>query len=61
VDRQSPGAGIFGSTADATVIVREALGIAALVASALVPLWAARAVLGTILAFLKGRETPHEG
>jgi hypothetical protein len=43
------------------VIVREALGIAALVASALVPLWAARAVLGTILAFLKWRETPHEG
>jgi hypothetical protein len=61
VDRQSPGAGIFASTADTPVIVREVLGVAALVASALVPLWAARAVLGTILAFLKWRETPHEG
>jgi hypothetical protein len=61
MDRESPGAGIFDSAADTTVIVREMLGIAALVASALVPLWTARAVLRTILAFLKWRETPHEG
>ena len=61
MDRESPGTGIFDSAADTTVIVREVLGIAALVASALVPLWTARAVLRTILAFLKWRETPREG
>jgi hypothetical protein len=43
------------------MIAREMLGVAALVASALVPLWTARAVLSTILAFLKVRDTPHEG
>jgi hypothetical protein len=61
VDRESPGAGIFASAADTTVIVREVLGIAALVASALVPLWTARAVLRTILAFLKWKDIPHQG
>ena len=40
------------------MIVREMLGVAALVASAFVPLWTARAVLRTIVSFLKFRETP---
>jgi hypothetical protein len=58
MDREGSGAGVLGAAADAAVIVREMLGVAALVASALVPLWTARAVLRTILAFLKWRETP---
>ena len=58
MDRKGSGAGVLGSAADTAVIVREMLGVAALVASALVPLWTARAVLRTIVAFLKWRETP---
>ena len=57
MDREGSGAGVLPSAADTAVIVREMLGVAALVASALVPLWTARAVLRT-LAFLKWRETP---
>jgi hypothetical protein len=58
MDREGSGAGVLRSAADTAVIVREMLGVAALVASALVPLWTARAVLRTIVAFLKWRETP---
>ena len=61
MDRESPGPGLLRPAADPTMIAREMLGVAALIASALVPLWTARAVLSTILAFLKVRETPHEG
>ena len=42
------------------MIAREMLGVAALVASAIVPLWAARAILRTIVSFLKWRETSQE-
>jgi hypothetical protein len=58
MDREGSGAGVLRSAADTAVIVREMLGVAALVASALVPLWTARAVLRTIVAFLEWRETP---
>jgi hypothetical protein len=58
MDRESSGPGVLRPAAATTVIVREMLGVAALVASALVPLWTARAVLRTIVAFLKWRETP---
>jgi hypothetical protein len=58
MDRESPGAGVLRPAADTAVIAREMLGVAALVASALVPLWTAHAVLRTIVAFLKWRETP---
>ena len=60
LDREGPGAGLLRLRADPTVIAREVIGIAALVASAIVPLWAARAILRTILSFLKWRETSHE-
>jgi len=60
LDLEGPGADLLRLRADTTVIAREMLGVAALVASALVPLWAARAILRTILSFLKWRETSHE-
>ena len=57
LDLEGPGADLLRVRADTTVIARELLGVAALVASAIVPLWAARAILRTILSFLKWRET----
>jgi hypothetical protein len=57
LDLEGSGADLLRVRADTTVIARELLGVAALVASAIVPLWAARAILRTILSFLKWRET----